>query len=847
MSDAARPAVAATGPGGPAPPSAARVAVRAYALAAGLLAGGVSLYFGVIADLAPLRTGISLWPVVIAVLTLLLGASAITLQFRRQGQTLSMTELPLAVGLFAVSPGALILAKIAGHAVDGLRRRVPAYKTIFNLAMAAFQAPLGVVVFRLVLGNEPANGPRAWLAAFAAVQVSNLVSALAVFAVIGLTQSRADGAELDVAVGKWLLVSVVETSLALVAVEALRADARAGVLLAVVTLLLLGFTRAYARLRDRNEELAAVYDFSRSVALGEEDEDLPALVAAKLRNLLRAERAEVLVAHDGGLACWSATDDGVRMVPVEPGSWPWRDVAATAAPVSAPRGADAIAVPMRGEHGVAGMLAAYDRMGDVRRFGRVDVQLLEALAAQAGPTLESARLVERLRHEAAHDTLTGLANWSGLSAHVDEAIRGGGPVALVLMDLDRFKDVNDTLGHHNGDELLVELAGRLAAYCGEARVVGRLGGDEFAVVLAQGSDAEGAARIGRELLALVAEPVVLDGVRVEMAASVGIAIHPEHGLDANALLQRADVAMYSAKTGHTGVAVYQPSEDHVSARRLVLAGELRRAIDDGALVVAYQPKASLEDGGAVGAEALLRWTHRELGFVAPDEFIPLAERTGLIVPLTTYVLDRALAQCRAWHDAGLDIGVAVNISVRNLLDSDLPDEIGGLLVRHGVEPRRLTLEVTESSVMADPDRAIDVLERLSRIGIRLSVDDFGTGYSSLTYLKRLPVNEVKIDKSFVMSMATDAGDAAIVRSIIDLGVSLGLAVVAEGVEDTESWERLAELGCDIVQGYALCRPVPAEDATAWLRAWDPARAVRRSARRVTELAPRRRLARGQDS
>jgi EAL domain-containing protein (putative c-di-GMP-specific phosphodiesterase class I) len=332
-----------------------------------------------------------------------------------------------------------------------------------------------------------------------------------------------------------------------------------------------------------------------------------------------------------------------------------------------------------------------------------------------------------------------------------------------------------------------------------------------------------------------------------MAASIGIAVYPEHGLDAASLLQRADVAMYAAKSGHLGIAMYQPSEDHVSARRLVLAGELRRAIDEGTLFVAYQPKASLVDGRVVGAEALLRWHHREMGFITPDEFIPLAERTGLIVPLTTYVLDRALQQCSEWLRGGLDLGIAVNISVRNLLDSDLPDEIGALLVRHGVEPRRLTLEITESSVMADPERAVDVLQRLSRIGIRLSVDDFGTGYSSLTYLKRLPVDEVKIDKSFVLSMATDPGDAAIVRSIIDLGGSLGLLVVAEGVEETSAWERLAELGCDVVQGYALCRPVPAAEATEWLRGWDPAKAVRRSSRAVTQLAPRRRLARGQDT
>jgi diguanylate cyclase (GGDEF)-like protein len=823
-----------------------RSARGAYALSAGLLVAGLGLQLLGVERFGPVGSGVSVSPVVLAVLTLLLSASAIPLQFRRQAHTVELTELVLGIGLFAVSPLALLVAKAAGYLVDGLRRRRPWAKNVFNVSLVTLQVPLAVLAFHAALGGAPAHGPRAWLAAGTAVAVSNLVAAGAVVAVIAVTEGRIDRTELDVGIGLLLVVSVVETTFAMVAVEALRAEPRVGWLLGVVAVLVLGFTRAYAALRDRNDELAAVYAFGRSVAVPDDAAALPEFVATKVRELLRAERAEVLLAHDGDVACWRSAEDGVRVVPVDPDAWPWCEVRAGGVPVSGARGRDAVAVPLRGESGVVGMLAAYDRMGNIRRFGRVDVQLLESLAAQAGATLESARLVERLRHEAAHDTLTGLANWTRLRSAADAAIGRGGPVALVLMDLDRFKDVNDTLGHHNGDNLLVELAGRLAAYCGTRMTVARLGGDEFAVVLHDAGDAESAARIGRELLDLLARPVVIEGVRLEMAASAGIAVYPEHGADAASLLQRADVAMYAAKSGHAGVVMYQPSEDHVSARRLVLAGELRRALDDGALVVAYQPKASLEDGRAVGVEALLRWTHKDMGFIAPDEFIPLAERTGLIVPLTTYVLDRALRQCALWHDDGLDVGVAVNLSVRNLLDGELPDQIGALLVRHGVEPRRLTLEITESSVMADPARAIDVLERLSRIGIRLSVDDFGTGYSSLTYLKRLPVDEVKIDKSFVLSMATDVGDAAIVRSIIDLGGSLGLTVVAEGVEDAVSWERLADLGCDIVQGYALSRPVPAADATAWLRAWDPAAAVRRSGREVTELRPRRRLARGQD-
>ncbi|HVF05376.1 MAG TPA: bifunctional diguanylate cyclase/phosphodiesterase [Frankiaceae bacterium] len=824
------------------PVARSHTARTAYALSAVLLAAGITLTLWPVRLLDRLDTGVAIWPIALVAVTMLFSASSITVEFRRQAHTLSMTEIPLAIGLFAVSPVALVLAKALGHLLDNVRVRRPAYKTAFNVSLVVFQVPVAVLVFR-ALASAGATGPRGWLAAAAAVVTANLISAVAIFTVIALTQGRVGRGDLHFAVGEWLLVSVAETAFAIVAVEAMRQEPWTGVLLAVVALLVLFFARAYAVLRDRHLELAAVYEFGRSVS-EPDPEDLPEFVAGKVRELLRAERAEVLLAYEGGLTCWQAREDGVRTV--APAEWPWSEVVESAGPVLGPRGHDAVAVPLRGETGVVGMLAAYDRLGNVRRFNRADVQLLAALAAQAGATLESARLVERLRHEAAHDALTGLLNWTGLRARVDGVINGGGRIALLLMDLDRFKDVNDTLGHHNGDELLVELSERLVAYCRDRRVVGRIGGDEFVVLLTDAGDVAAPKPVAAELLGVVAAPVVLDGVRIEMSASIGLAVYPEHGLDAAGLLQRADVAMYTAKAGHGGVAMYQPSEDHVSARRLVLAGELRRALDEGLLTVAYQPKASLEDGRITGVESLLRWQHRELGFVPPDEFIPLAERTGLIVSLTTYVLDRALGQTARWLRDGLDLNAAVNISARNLLDSELPDEIGALLVRHGVEPRRLTLEITESSVMADPERAMDVLERLHGIGIRLSVDDFGTGYSSLTYLKKLPVDEVKIDKSFVLSMATDAGDAAIVRSIIDLGGSLGLTVVAEGVEDPASWQRLADLGCDVVQGYGLCRPVPAEQATAWLRAWDPEQAIRRGARSVTELTPRRRLALGND-
>jgi EAL domain-containing protein (putative c-di-GMP-specific phosphodiesterase class I) len=297
---------------------------------------------------------------------------------------------------------------------------------------------------------------------------------------------------------------------------------------------------------------------------------------------------------------------------------------------------------------------------------------------------------------------------------------------------------------------------------------------------------------------------------------VGVAAYPEHGADADSVLQHADVAMYMAKDAHARTAVYDPEQDTNDAVRLALAGELRRAIDDEDRLVYFQPKAELESGRIVGAEALVRWQHRERGFIPPSDFIPIAERTGLIKPLSRYVLTAAIRQCAAWNAAGLDLHVAVNLTIPDLLDLDVPDRIASLLAETGVRPEQLELEITESTILADPFRVRQVLARLNEMGLRLAIDDFGTGYSSLAYLKRLPVQTIKIDRSFVMGMCEDASDATIVRSTIDLGRNLGLAVVAEGVETKEVWDELRVLGCSLAQGYFLGRPAPAEELAALL-------------------------------
>jgi diguanylate cyclase len=427
----------------------------------------------------------------------------------------------------------------------------------------------------------------------------------------------------------------------------------------------------------------------------------------------------------------------------------------------------------------------------------------------------------RFAHQALHDPLTGLPNRILLRDRTGQAIRQSDrdlvPAALLLLDLDRFKEVNDTLGHHYGDQLLIQVSQRLQAALRKVDTVARLGGDEFAVLLPKVTTTEGAIAVARKLQAAFEEPFTLEEVNLEVEASIGLALYPEHGSDPDELLQRADIAMYAAKDTHAGFVVFDPKLDQHSPRRLALLGELRRAIDTGQLVLHYQPKVDTQTGRLLGVEALVRWQHPTHGLIPPGDFLPLAEHTGLITPLTHYVLEAALRQCRAWQQAGHELGVAVNISARRMLDRAFPDEVASLLATLEVPARLLLLEITESTMMADPQHALEVLSRLHQMGVQLSIDDFGTGYSSMAHLKNLPVDELKVDRSFVSHMTGSTSDAVIVRSTVDLGRNLGLRVVAEGVEDQTTLQELNKLGCDAIQGYYISRPVPADELLTWVK------------------------------
>ncbi len=423
-------------------------------------------------------------------------------------------------------------------------------------------------------------------------------------------------------------------------------------------------------------------------------------------------------------------------------------------------------------------------------------------------------------HASLHDALTGLPNRTLLADRFGQALRAdaraGSTTGLLLIDLDRFKEINDTFGHHYGDELLRQVGPRLAGALREVDTVARLGGDEFAVLLPDVHSVHDALAVAGTLQAALETPFRVEGVELDVEASIGVVRSGEHGTDPTVLLQHADIAMYVAKTQQLGVFAYDPGVDGHSPAKLALLGDLRRALEHGQLVLHYQPQISTSTAEVVSAEALVRWQHPDRGLIFPDEFIPLAEHTGLIGPLTRYVLAAALTQARVWIDAGRPLPVSVNLSARNLLDENLPGQVAKLLAAHDVPAQLLQLEVTESALMSEPARAQRLLKQLSALGVRISIDDFGAGYTSLSQLKTVPVNELKIDKSFVMTMTENRSNSLIVRSVVDLGHNLGLTIVAEGVESEQALSALRELGCDVAQGYHLSRPIPTAALDTWL-------------------------------
>jgi diguanylate cyclase (GGDEF)-like protein len=763
-------------------------------------------------------------------------AAPVHLELRRETVSFSLSLIPLVVGLYALNPWALVAARVIGSALTLVcHRRQRLVKLAVNLSGFWLETVVAAAMFR---GLNSADGAAAssWPAVFAATATGALAFAIHLSAAICVYHRRWESS-LWSSGAAIIGGALVETSVGVIAVTLLVGEPAALIPLAVTIALVMTSYRAHASLVAKHRDLEQLYGITGVMADAlRAGEVLPALLS-QAAELLHAESAWVVLADDDGAVLEAIlTEDGSAVA--KPAGDAARELhrvglSAQGAALLAPGGADfpelgageVLVAPLRGPSGPLGALAVGDRSGELRRFAGPDLRRLAALAGQASVAIDNSRLIERLRRQAVdseyqslHDPLTGLPNRALFTRELGEALQPGALLGVLLLDLDRFKEVNDTLGHHNGDLLLEQVGSRLREALRTGDVVARLGGDEFAVLVPDIRGEQAAVQVARGIAELLERPFAIGDISVDVGASVGIAIAPAHGEDPGTLLRRADVAMYTAKSGQTTVEVYRADHDGYSAERLSLVSDLRHALHHGGLAVHYQPQIDLTDGNVYGAEALVRWDHPTRGRLQPDEFIAIAEHTGLVRRLTHVVLDDALAECRRWWDRGHRVRVSVNVSARALVEPTLPDDVAASLARHHLPATALCVEVTESSIMADPKRAIEVLERIQATGVTIAVDDFGTGYSSLAYLKGLPVRELKIDKSFVLTMRDQATDSAIVQTIVDLARNLDLAVCAEGVEDAEVAELLRQKGCDLAQGYHYARPLPADAFLAWIDA-----------------------------
>ena len=774
-------------------------------------------------------------------------------EHRREAHSISFGAVPIVLGLYTLAPHELIGAVVAASVVARVLvlRQAP-IKCAVNITTAWLGAAAAATAFHAFAGD--ASGVGTWPAAIGGAVVADVVQNVVVSAAISLYTRNFEFDSAATVLG--VVSAVANAGVALIAVTLLDAEPLALLLLAALLPVLYVSYRVHARLREQHRDLEQLYTFSRQITSAVARGTVVATLIEHVQEFMRAEDAWICVpvsTDDGGkeavvrvrvvdgVAVSSETAVGgvdvmlhelaqsqsrSQLVAADDGGDVARALAASGV-------AQALIAPLGHVGASPGTIVVADRSGEVRQFGEQDVRLFATLVSHASASLENSHLLDRLREQAAesehaamHDALTGLPNRTLFGRRVDAALPTASPLAVLLLDLDRFKEVNDTLGHHNGDVLLEEVGRRLSTVLRHGDTVARLGGDEFAVLLPGIASAEAAVQVARGLLAVLERPATLFGVTITVSGSIGIAIAPDHGADAAVLLQRADVAMYSAKASQSGVELYDEARDVYSPDRLALATELRRAIEREELQVHYQPQVDLATGAVVGVEALIRWIDDSGWRMSPADLVGLAEQTGLIGALTRSVLRRAVAQASQWHAAGYPIRVSVNLSARTLAEETLAEEVRQALAEFGLPASALCLELTETTIMGDEERTMAVLEQLRAVGTTIAVDDFGVGYSSLAYLAKLPVGEIKIDKSFVFDMPASPSNEMIVRSVVDLAANLGIPVVAEGVETDEVRDALVLLGCKSGQGYLFSRPLPAREMTAWLAERAPAPGVR---------------------
>lgn len=780
------------------------------------------------------------WPQAALLLLLMVvaGLPLLSLVVRRQSVGVTLTELPLVLALFFLPPLTVVLIYTLASLITHIRHRFSAPKVWFNVARAAAGTSLAVLVLQ-ALPPLHGVGPRTWLSIFAAVSMVMLVSISSVMAVHVLLHGWQTGRGVLRSAKTAVVTAAINVSVGLIMLILVQSSWWSVLLLAALGVGLALVYRSYAQFFRQHRTLTDLYELTRAVVESGQSGTLADVLLGRVRALMQAEYATLWLPaqgrHPETLLTARVDDPGLLDMAHTPQALreKVRDARRTVAvghgvttdgefraELGERRVKDAVVVPLRSGPVVIGTLEVANRLGDGNHFNPADIALFETVAAHAAVALENSRLVDRLRHDAEHDALTKLPNRRRLTAAVAEAVKIRAPgevVALLLFDVDRLRQVNESLGHAAGDKVLVEVAERLRACAPSSALVGRAGGDEFLVTLRLEST-DAALELAGQLREQIRDEMVFDALTLDVDTAVGVAVHPDHGSDASVLLQRVDLATTAAKSVPGSVQLYSPALESRSLRRLGLAGDLRRALDDGELEVYFQPKVTLRDRRLVGVECLARWEHPAHGTVAPDDFVAVAEHTGQLGRLTEFVLRESLRRSRDWQQGGQPLSVSVNLAARTLTDQHFPALVGELLDEYGVPPQRLTLEITEAGVLDGTERPIPTLRRLRDLGVRLSVDDFGTGNSSLAQLRRLPVHEVKVDRSFVQGMATDPSDLAIVNAVVTLSQQFGLAVVAEGVESELTLELLQDIGCEIGQGFLFSRPLPYERLEAWFAA-----------------------------
>ena len=799
-------------------PTTARRHVLAQLLCALLLAAGVLLT--VEAGTGPR------WPidvplplVVVLFAVFYYGAHhwSVDFELRRESHSVTLVQLPLALGVVLVAPLAHLAARLAAVLALVLRQKQDPLKALYNVAAATFE--VGTLAW--ATGQVPADetGPVLWFALYAGLFAGDVVGSLVLSTVwwlIGVPVTVQSAVRTLLVVAP---VSLFFTALAIVALSGVGEQEASWVVVAVLAGGLSLAYRTHRKVVGQQQATQRLYDFVKD--LGPLDLASPAADATleRMRVLLHAHRLDLALMQGGRWCHIVAREDRAP----ERGDTP---PAGTSIPRDALRGPalgsrhhgdeDTMATPLLAGTELAGLLTATGRLGAARGFDMGDLRLLETVGAELATALDRGRLLTDLERSATTDPLTGLSNSAETCRRLDRLIAERRQVVVAAVVVESFREVNDTLGREVGDDLLREVARRLPLAYPQG-VVGRTGGARF--VLAVPADTVGGEpeHFGLALRSRIEGPAQLGAIGTHVRLSVGIVAAPEHGVVGATLLRRAETAMYSARQVGGGPVMWEPAYEVLGNRRLAVVMALREALSVGAIGVAYQPKVTTCDGAVAGIEALARWTHPALGVVAPDEFVPLAEASGLMGPLTASVLRQSLGACRDWQSVAPGIGVSVNVSADTLLDGAFVGEVAEHLSATGVPAGLLTLELTESVMLEDPHLAAERMADLRRLGIKLSVDDFGTGYSSLTYLRGLPVDEVKVDKGFVDGLVDDPADRAVVRAVVDIAHTLGLRVVVEGIEHEEQMPILTSLGVDEVQGYLHAHPMAFAEVLAWLQ------------------------------